>query len=176
MHKLASLVADVKATLPSPVPEPGSYREALNSLVDKPFLATGRYKSQQHRAVRAGADPGILAFERAMVRRMARLGVPMFAHCVVRDAATQARLYVQGHSRATFGKSPHNFGMAADIVHSVRAWDVSRAGWEIIGHIGKEVASQLSLPIVWGGDWRFFDPAHWELRDWRSRAIGKTPL
>ena len=176
VHKLATLVADVKASLPPPVPEPGSYSEALRGLVDKPFCGSGRYRSQQHRAVRLGADPDLLAFERAFVKRMRRLGVPMFSECVVRDQATQARLYVVGHSRATFGKSPHNFGMAADVVHGTRGRDLSRAAWDIIGHVGKECAYQVGVPMVWGGDWKVFDPAHWELMGWRSRAIGRPPL
>lgn len=142
-------------------------------MVDRPFLLRPEYQTQQQRAVRDGAHPDIREFERKLIKRMAKKhGVPLFAHNMVRSNADQTALFVQGVSKAKAGKSPHNFGCAVDIVHSVRAWDLSRESWLMLGHIGKELANQMGVKLVWGGDWSFYDPAHWELAEWRKLAGG----
>ena len=139
--------------------------------MDRPFLKTGRFRSQQTRAKREGAAPELLQFERAFVARFERLGIPMFAHCIWRDRDAQAQAYVTGKSLAPPGRSPHNYGMAVDLIHGVHAWQLPRACWDIIGHVGLEVAYQAGLKLTWGGKWRgLYDPAHWELSDWRSRV------
>lgn len=145
----------------------------LRVLVDKSFLLRPKYADQQKRAVREGAHPKLLEFERLFVRRLAKkYGIPMFAHCVVRTAEEQKRLYVQGFSKASGGLSPHQYGCAVDIIHSLKAWKLERESWTMVGHIGKELALQMGVKLVWGGDWSFYDPAHWELSDWRSIAGG----
>ena len=100
----------------------------------------------------------------------------MFAHCVMRSKAEQHRLYQQGHSKALPGLSPHQHGLAVDIVHSTLAWELPKGpgekradkAWELIGVIGKEVAQGNGIDIVWGGDWKFWDPAHWEIANWKD--------
>jgi len=99
-------------------------------------------------------------------------GVPMYAHSVVRTASEQNALYVRGVTKAKAGESPHNCGCAVDLIHGRKAWDLGEKSWEVIGHIGKEIALQAGLKIEWGGDWKFYDPAHWELAEWRDLARG----
>lgn len=149
-------------------PSPADLQAGLKMLVDKDFLVSEKYKEQQWRADRKGAHNEILDFERAFIRRLLRLGVPMFAHNMVRSVQDQNGLYARGVSKAAGDKSPHVHGMAVDIVHSRFAWDLHPAQWSLIGHIGKEVAAQNGIDIVWGGDWKFYDPAHWELADWKG--------
>lgn len=159
-------------------PLPNRYDSALRYLRNPVFLAGARHKAQHWRADRTGAHPDILAFERAFIRRFKRLGVPMWAHCVQRSEATQRRHFVTGVTKARPGESPHNHGKAVDLVHGTRAWDIPKAAWDLIGHIGKEVAGQLGVKVVWGGEWRFYDPAHWELEDWRhypTEAVVSAP-
>lgn len=147
------------------------FSSALRAIQARDFLTSERYQEQQWRAVRQGADHRILLFEEKFQNRMRRLGVPMFAHCVVRNLAEQTARYVQGHSKAKAGQSAHNYGLAVDLVHSVMAWNMPRESWLLIGHIGKEVATQNGLKLVWGGDWKtLWDPAHWELKGWREVA------
>lgn len=134
------------------------------------FLQTVKYSEQQFRALRDGAHEDILLFEAAFQRRMSKLGIPMFAHCVWRSHAEQDRLKAAGRSKASAGQSAHNFGCAIDYVHSTKAWGLSEKEWLMVGHIGKEVANSLGINIVWGGDWKFYDPAHWELANWREQA------
>lgn len=153
---------------PSPKPLPGAFAEELRGMVDHAFCKAQRYTDQQARAVREGADPRILEFERKLIKRARRLGVPLFGHCVMRNRHQQIEAFVTGRSRAKWGESPHNFGCAVDIVHGTKGWALSERQWAIIGHLGKELAAALGLAVEWGGDWKFWDPAHWELADWRT--------
>lgn len=147
-----------------------TYAKAVEDIRNLDFCLSQKFFEQQHRADRSGADADILEFERTLVRRMRKLGVPMFAHCVMRGEDDQARAYVSGNSNAKWGESPHNYGMAVDLIHGIRAWSISRKSWEVIGHMGKEAAKAKGIPIVWGGDFkRLWDPAHWELANWRDR-------
>jgi len=140
-------------------------------MADKPFLASQRWQEQQWRANREGAHPDIIEFERVFIKRMSKLGVPMFAHEMVRTAERQDDLYALGNSRAKAGQSAHQYGCAVDIVHSTKAWGLSEKEWLLVGHVGKELITQKGLAIAslaWGGDWSFYDPAHWEIIDWRT--------
>lgn len=104
---------------------------------------------------------------------MAALGVPMFPHAIVRGQNQQEAAFAAGHSKARFGQSAHNFGMAVDLIHGVKAWQMDKKAWEIIGHIGKELAMSKQIHVVWGGDFKsLWDPAHWELRDWKQLKEG----
>ena len=144
---------------------------------DRAFLTSQRYRDQQSRAAREGAHPDILEFEKRFIARLRKQhNVPMFAHCVWRDESEQARLYVQGYSKARFGESAHNYGMAADLIHSTMAWNLDPKSWGVLGHIGKEISVQSGIAITWGGDWKFFDPAHWELEDWQTLVRLKPML
>lgn len=151
-----------------------SYSEALSGLTNREFLKNERYQAQQHRALRAGANPGMLQFERRFVKRFAELGVPIFAHCVVRSREEQALRKAEGNSKAGPGQSPHQYGCAVDLVHGTKAWQLTPNQWQILGHVGREVAKSCGLKLIWGGDdpgeedkfsW---DPAHWELAAWKS--------
>lgn len=154
----------------------------LRVLVDQPYLARPEYFDQQQRAVTDGAHPAIIEFARVFVRRMARKhGVPLFAHNMVRTAEQQTELFVRGVSLSKAGQSPHNYGCAVDIVHCIKAWDLELPSWTMLHHIGMEVAHGLGIKLVCGYDWdgdgdltdqKLFDPAHWQLADWKSLKGG----
>lgn len=147
---------------------------ALSAMASISFLLSRNYQEQQWRAERKGAHPNILIFEKLFVRRMAKVhNVPVFAHNMIRDLAHQQRLYDQGVSKATPGKSPHQYGCAVDIVHGIKAWDLTEQQWRVMGHVGHELAAQLGIKVVWGGndgpgDKFAWDPAHWQLANWRD--------
>lgn len=140
----------------------------MRGLIDRPFLGTVKYQAQEWRADWTGAHPDLVVFHRAFQARLRKLGIPMFAHEVVRSAERQEELHEDGKSKARAGKSPHQYGLAVDIVHSVRGWNLTQKEWALIGHIGKEVAQQRGIKISWGGDWSFYDPAHWQITFWKS--------
>lgn len=170
MHLLNRLVPP----MPEPV-EVVDYRSAVRAMVDKVYVNSEGYREQQNRAVRRGAHPDILEFERKFVTRLYKLGVPFFAHAMVRTAEEQLAAFERGASKARPGQSPHNYGMAVDLVHCRIGWNLDRKSWDMIGHIGKEVAAQAGLDLEWGGDWRFWDPAHWQVKGWKL-LTGKYPF
>lgn len=136
------------------------------------FLKTARYQEQQTRANRVGAHPKILEFSDKLVRRAKVLGIPLFPACIVRTYDDQASAYARGVSRDSpvDGLWPHRFA-AVDIIHGTLGYmdaPVIPNAWRLIGHLGKEVATSMSLKIVWGGDWRFYDPAHFEIEGWKN--------
>lgn len=148
---------------------------ALKSMRDRRFLRTPKYEEQQWRAVRKGAHGSLLLFEYKFVRRCWKLGIPIFAHTVVRSNEQQAIEYADGDSRAKPGESAHNYGMAVDIVHGLKAWALTDYEWQMLGHIGSEVAAQNCLPVQWLGESYFPDPAHWQIRNWRDQ-IARFPF
>ena len=147
---------------------PTAYASELLDMIDRPFCFSEKYGTQQGRADRTGAQPEILDFEKRLVKRAYKLGIPLFAHCVNRGSAEQNKLFREGRSKARAGESPHNYGAAVDLIHGTKAWNLSTKQWLILGHLGKELAAQSGLKVTWGGDWKFYDPAHWELTNWRE--------
>lgn len=125
-----------------------------------------------------GTRPELLEFAHFFFLAARRRQFPLFVHTAWRDPDTQLDLYARGHSKLRSG--PHQRGSALDIVHPWLLWDaMPSAGWEWLGILGKEVIRQRSLPISWGGDWSFKDPAHWQLNDWSSAPVvakGHVPL
>lgn len=154
-----------------------TYKLAREYLRNPNWFSTKRWTDQKHRADRAGAQSDLLDFERAFVSKMKSIGIPMFAHCVMRNSDEQNRLLRDGFSKAGAGQSPHQYGYAVDIIHSTLPWDLhedpetARMCWDLVGTIGKEVAHTIGVKVDWGGDWNFYDPAHWELTDWENSII-----
>lgn len=157
-------------TLDEPLHVAG-YKAAMAELRDQRFCRTVRYQQQQMRAQREYAHPDLLEFNDRFVRKARKLNIPVYSHCIWRSADEQTRLYVQGRSKARAGQSPHNHGLATDLVHGVLGWNLSREAWNVLGHIGKEISVQASIPVTWGGDWKFYDPAHWELKEWKQMRV-----
>ncbi len=160
--------------------EPGAgvnFTADLRDMIDRAFCEGQRYKEQQHRADLTNAHPALLEVLRKSVRRLKKMGVPVFAHCVLRSPSDQARLYAKGLSNAKPGESPHQYGLAFDLIHGVKAWNLTDRQWAIIKHVVFEVAAACGVKLRWGGDWdgdgdihdqRLYDPAHFELADWRD--------
>jgi hypothetical protein len=170
----------VKA-FPMDQPEPSSMVEARANLVDWHVLRSQLYERQQLRARREGAHPDLLEWEKVFLRRMGKLGIPMFCHELWRSEEKQLDLYSKGVTKARPGKSAHQYGCALDMIHSEKGWGLSDKEWLLIGHIGKEVSGQLGLHLEWGGDWRKpnpaakvgWDPAHWQIPSDEWKAIKK---
>lgn len=151
------------------------YPMALEAMRNPEFLKTPKYQEQQTRAVTDGADIRILEFAHKLVRKAASLGIPLFPVCMVRSYDDQASAYARGVSNDSpqDGLWPH-MGFAVDIIHGTLGYmDKPRIAqaWTIIGHLGKEVANSMDLKVSWGGDWKFFDPAHWEIADWKEHVL-----
>lgn len=174
--KLPKPMGQTQNSLDEPI---NGLSSGLRALVARDFLHSVKHQEQHLRANREGAHEQILLFEKKFLAKMRKLGIPMFAHSVVRTNEEQTKLFVQGVTNAKAGQSPHNYGMAIDLVHGVKAWDLQPQSWTMIHHIGIEIANQNGIKIRSGYDWdqdgdltdqRLPDPAHWELRDWKQIA------
>lgn len=152
---------------------PATHQAAAQSLVEMVVVQGIPYKNRTLRESRVGVAPDMLRFSLAFQKELQRRGMPFFVHDYVRTKEEQNALHKRGISKAKWGQSPHNFGMAADIVHFGKYWDLTKLQWDVIGLIGKEVARRCNIKVTWGGDWNFYDPAHWELADWKKRAIAR---
>lgn len=156
---------------------PDTFRKAKEVMVNRVVLNSELWQRQQHKAVRLGAHPDIIEFERVYVKRLAKLGIPFYAHNMVRTPKEQHKLFLDGVSRNNGSKAYPHRAFAVDVVHSAVHWNLSEKEWLLCGHIGREVAKAKGIDIVWGGDWDddgditdhpLFDPAHWQLRHWLS--------
>jgi hypothetical protein len=130
---------------------------------------------QRQRVPDTGLHPDILKFAKAFQRDLDKLAIPFFTVCGPRGRADQEAAFARGNSKARFGQSPHNYGLAVDMVHGTRFWDLSKKEWAWIGYFSKVVANRIKVPITWGGDWGW-DMAHWQLRDWKSIRDAGRPL
>jgi hypothetical protein len=145
-----------------------THRDAALRLTDWQTVKSSAYRNQKIKASHDGSEPEILEFSRHFVSELEKRGYPLFAFELYRSRERQLRLLMNKVTKAQPGDSPHNWGCAVDVVHSTRFWDLTKLEWDLIGAIGKEVARKRKIKVVWGGDWQFYDPAHWELENWRD--------
>jgi hypothetical protein len=102
-----------------------------------------------------------------MLFRIKEEGLPFILFETRRDEKRQEKLLANGRSKAGFGDSPHNFGLAMDLVLDTTAIDVRNRDWRGRSYpdawdnetpaavdswvrLG-EIAGEIGL--VWGGDW-----------------------
>lgn len=167
----------VSPAVPFGVQLPTTWKQAVERIVNHDQVRSRKLTEQRMRPVAGGASPVLLDFLWHMYKRCDGRGIPVYAHCIVRTYEQQLAEYREGNSRDSpqDGLWPHK-GTAVDIIHSIHGWQMSEYEWLILGEIGKELANQRGFDIVWGGDWIpkgskalvGWDPAHWELRDWRK--------
>lgn len=143
-----------------------TYEQAALSLISVDTFTDIRYKKKQtisHEDV----HPKIVEFWKAFNKACTGRKIPLLPYELFRSEQRQNSLFRKGVSKAKAGQSPHQFGCAIDIVHYPKFWNLTRKEWDVLGAIGKEVARKRNIKIEWGGDWSFYDPAHWQLVDWR---------
>lgn len=149
---------------------PPDHQAAAVALVDPAVLETIGYRNRVLSVSLTDCHHEVRDFTRAFLSELNKRGMPFFVHSACRTDREQNSLFARGVTKARAGQSPHNHGMAVDIVHYGRYWDLTEKEWAVIGLIGKEVARRRNVKVTWGGDWKFFDPAHWELANWSSRV------
>ena len=116
--------------------------------------------SQRSYARLAGVRPELIA---VATRALALSELDLVVLEGVRSAQRQRELLASGASRTL--NSRHLTGHAVDLAPWVDGevrWDWPL--YEILSHAVKRAASELAVPIEWGGDWeRFRDGPHWQL-------------
>lgn len=144
-----------------------------------------RYLLQGDRADWQHCDPRLMRWAALFVEYARKRGIPLFVHSAFRTKAEQAALVARGVSRAAYPRSPHNLGEAVDIVHSVFAWDMSPQEWALLHVLGLLALDRINamlpkdrkLNLTWGGSFKgLYDPAHWEITDFRLRIREVSPL
>jgi peptidoglycan LD-endopeptidase CwlK len=115
-----------------------------------------------------------------VVERAAEGGVSFRVIEGVRTQARQAVLVTAGASRTM--KSRHLTGHAVDlavVVDGEVRWDWPM--YRLLAMTVKAAASELGIPVEWGGDWETFkDGPHWQLPrsayadDWLAPAGGEV--
>lgn len=141
------------------------------------FLKEG-YLAQSERADWRDCDPRLIRWAALFVEYARKRGIPLYVHCALRPEAEQAKLKAAGRSKASYPRSAHNIGEAVDIVHSVFHWDMTPQEWLFLRTLGELALNRVNstlkaadkLSLTWGGTFKgLYDPAHWEITDFRSR-------
>lgn len=122
---------------------------------------------------------GPMAFiGRQIVRRMGDKGWPCKISEHYRTPQRQAELMRLGRSKAGPWRSPHQYGLAVDVIHQFRGWDVPERFWTDLAGVVKVVEGIYDVDLEHGHTWKFRDSAHVELKDfrtWRDRWGPRCP-
>jgi peptidoglycan L-alanyl-D-glutamate endopeptidase CwlK len=90
-----------------------------------------------------------------------------------RGEADQDKDKATGHSNASFGHSPHNFGVAFDcapVINGKLCWPSDMTLWGKIAEVGQ------SLGLKWGGSFHsIVDLPHFEEKDWALMNLKLYP-
>ena len=178
-YQSANLAKKQKRTLQAenkPIKLPRTYGAALKSLEDKAAMMSTARLIKQTSFDYARTHPDIRRFHVRMIKELNARKIPFYPFEFYRSPERQDVLKKQGVSRAKAGSSPHQYGCAVDLVSVTRYWDLTRQEWACIGALGKEIARKLNIKVAWGGDFSsLYDPAHWELENWREyRAASRV--
>lgn len=160
-------------------PPPESKRfQAPERLAAPAFMKTTPYLVQWDKADWQFTDIRLMRWAAVFIELARERNVPLYVHCAYRSRAEQGKLVAAGRSKAAWPKSAHNIGEAVDIVHGVFHWEMTRDEWRWLHVLGQEALRRVNaelpkdrkLKLTWGGSWRFYDPAHWEIEDYRART------
>lgn len=122
-------------------------------------------------------DPRLMTWAARFIEAARRRGIPLYTHSAFRTRDEQAALLKRGVSRAVWPNAPHCKGKAVDIVHAGFHWELTAQEWSFLHKLGLDVLHRYNqtlvladrLKLVWGGDFKsLYDPAHWEVADWRQ--------
>jgi hypothetical protein len=147
---------------------PDTYQAAALSLADKEAFKSYQVVNRMVFPSDVMTHPQIIQFAKAFQKELKKRDIPFYVFELYRSPERQNRLKAQGVSKAAGGDSPHQYGCAVDLVSATDFWALTRRQWAVIGAIGKEVARRKKIKIEWGGDWEFYDPAHWQIQSWRD--------
>jgi len=147
------------------------------------FLTSSVHAEQKQRADWQQCDPRMRLLAAKVVLRARALGIPLYVHTAYRTKAEQDALVSRGVSKSPYPRSAHNIGEAFDLVHGIYHWDLTVREWSYIQWLVQDELRKLNaklpkaqkLLLNWGGndgtpaDKFRWDPAHWEVLDYRNR-------
>lgn len=110
--------------MPTPVPVT-SFQSAVRSLVDRRWLREGQHRDKVRFTDYSFADPQLADFCGKLLRKAAKMGIPLECLSASYDVAF--------------------------IAHSRRGRELHKLEWEVIAHLGREINQQYRLGTSWGG-------------------------
>nr|QXN72757.1 MAG: CwlK [Microvirus sp.] len=164
---------------------PDRFVAAANQLKRPAYFSSAKHKADLL-FKRDGGDPRLVKLTDAVLRAAHAHLIPVRCFNIYRSREEQADMLKRGVTKAPPGASPHNFGLAVDLIHAELAWDMTPDQWRFLAVIVTECARRQNLRLTWGGTWRWnaspmplgevlegkrglgWDPAHFELERWRS--------
>lgn len=165
------------------VPDPGPVWDVPARLSAPGFMRSEAHMRQGYRADWAFCDPRLMVFAATLINMAARRDIPLYVHTALRSRKAQEDAVRRGVSKASYGRSAHNIGCAVDVVHGVFHWYMNRSEWALLHalgllaleHVNTQLPRRRKLALTWGGNFRsLYDPAHWEVSDFRDR-LHKLP-
>lgn len=159
--------------------DPGLGWDAPAKLQAPSHFRTTAWLRQCERADWAHVDSRLAVWSAVFIEMARKRNIPLYVHSALRDKLVQDAHYKRGTSKVRYPHSAHNIGEAVDVVHGTLHWEMNRQEWALLGVLGKLALERLNaklpkdrkLTLIWGGDWRsFWDPAHWEIADYKART------
>lgn len=166
------------------VPVDGAKWEALERLRAPGFMRTNAFLAQWDLVDWQHVDPRLMMWAAMLIEQARLWGIPLYVHSAFRTEAEQADMILRKVSRTPYPRSAHNIGEAVDIVHGVFHWNMSPREWQALHVLGLRCLDRLNagvkaadrLQLTWGGHFTsLYDPAHWEIADYRMR-IKRLPV
>lgn len=151
-----------------------THSQALRELADPNALKRRKIKQMHTTNNYVGTHPDIVKFWRIFHKDMEKRNIPIRAFEFKRSHDRQNELYKEGRSFAKGGMSAHNYGLAVDVISTTKAWSLSKKQWDLFIAIGYEAARKANIKIKNGSEFKnLYDPAHWELLNWKEIASPK---
>jgi peptidoglycan L-alanyl-D-glutamate endopeptidase CwlK len=119
-------------------------------------------------------EPETLKLANAFLANCEAASVDVLVTCTLRTFAEQDALYAKGRTEAGMivtnakgGQSPHQYGMALDVVpleHGKPIWQASDPIWAIVGVCG------VNAGLEWGANFpgSFKDIPHFQRSNWKD--------
>ena len=95
-----------------------------------------------------------------------------------RGRVAQEKAFREGHSKAHFGQSAHNWApaLALDIIPTPLDWE-DLDSFIALSKVILPLAKTMGIPLTWGGHWqKLKDFPHYELSPWRDFAKHAKPF
>lgn len=185
------------------IPEPVGFVAPQTLRAERHFLSNG-FLNQWEIADWQFVDRRLLYWSSLFQELARKRGIPLYVHSAFRSKDQQDALVARGVSRSRWPTSAHNRGAAVDIVHGTLHWQMNRQEWAFLHRLGREAERRVNLQLYapgsvdyrgsprprehiklsleWGGDWSFYDPAHWQIAGFKafdtpssSAPIRRTP-
>lgn len=105
-----------------------------------------------------------------VVAAMQRIGWDAKIFEFERSPAKQEAAFARGASKARAWQSPHQYGLAVDIIHRTRGWPPFKDRfWADLNATVRAVGTKYKCNLTHGYDWGW-DAAHIELKEWKDWA------